>query len=436
MKIIFTSFFITFIALNSFSQSGWVLQNSNIRNNINDIFFINSQTGWAVADSTKILHTTNGGNNWTHQSFSYYGSLNTIFFINENTGWAGGGFYYIVHSGIIYKTTNGGENWNIASYQSEITDMYFINENTGFIGLDLSGDFSSAGAIIKTINGGINWNLSGSMYLPFVISCVYFEENTGWACGYYWDDTGGDTDIVLKTTDIGNSWLIKYKEPGRFHSRADEIFAIENNVWLAGIDSIILMSTNFGDSWIKSYLSPVKDIKTIFFINNHTGWIGGSRFPDTTTIMKTTNSGFNWFNLRNIYLDGVSSIFFINENTGWATGGYYYTENGMILKTTTGGITNLSNQQENIPSGIELRQNFPNPFNPSTTIQFDIKKSTQATLKIYDMQGKLVKVLFEGNINPGTYKTEWDAAGFASGIYLYTLEIEGLNITKRMTLLK
>jgi len=64
-----------------------------------------------------------------------------------------------------------------------------------------------------------------------------------------------------------------------------------------------------------------------------------------------------------------------------------------------------------------LFPNYPNPFNPETTLSFNIESLQQTSLRIYDIQGRLIETLVQDKINPGYHTITWDASGFASGIY-------------------
>ncbi|MCY7361370.1 MAG: hypothetical protein LH629_04770, partial [Ignavibacteria bacterium] len=102
-----------------YSQSGWMQQTSGVSVTLNKIFFVNSQTGWAVGDLGKIIRTTNGGANWVSQISNTNEILRSVYFINDNTGWAVGGKYnYKTFSQvIILKTTNKGNTW-VVKYSS------------------------------------------------------------------------------------------------------------------------------------------------------------------------------------------------------------------------------------------------------------------------------------------------------------------------------
>lgn len=95
-------------------------------------------------------------------------------------------------------------------------------------------------------------------------------------------------------------------------------------------------------------------------------------------------------------------------------------------------------QKKILPRNFELRQNFPNPFNPSTSIQYSIANSQKVLLKVYNLLGQEVATLVNEQKSPGTYKVEWDpdAAGLPSGIYFYKLSAGKFTEVKKMTYLK
>ena len=98
-----------------------------------------------------------------------------------------------------------------------------------------------------------------------------------------------------------------------------------------------------------------------------------------------------------------------------------------------------------LPSSFQLNQNFPNPFNPSTTISFDLPTRSKVTLKVFNLLGQEVSTLIDKDLPANSYKVEWDGrsdsgAPVASGIYFYKLIAEADNNefveTKKMMLLK
>jgi len=88
------------------------------------------------------------------------------------------------------------------------------------------------------------------------------------------------------------------------------------------------------------------------------------------------------------------------------------------------------------PEEYELNQNFPNPFNPSTTIRFSVVNNEHVTLKVYNSIGQQVAELVNQELPAGSYTVDWNAEDISSGIYLYTLNTNNFSSTKKMILLK
>ena len=98
-------------------------------------------------------------------------------------------------------------------------------------------------------------------------------------------------------------------------------------------------------------------------------------------------------------------------------------------------ITSVPNEHNSIYS-FKLEQNFPNPFNPTTEIIYQVKNYTHVSLKVFDVLGKEVKNLFDGYKPEGKYKVEFDGSSLASGVYFYQLKTGQYVSTKKMLLLK
>jgi hypothetical protein len=99
-------------------------------------------------------------------------------------------------------------------------------------------------------------------------------------------------------------------------------------------------------------------------------------------------------------------------------------------------LSDVSDNNSFVPLGFALYQNYPNPFNPSTKISFVIPKSSFVILKIYDILGREVTTLINGVKHPGKYSISFDANELASGVYFYSLTAYGIQIVKKMLLLK
>jgi hypothetical protein len=92
--------------------------------------------------------------------------------------------------------------------------------------------------------------------------------------------------------------------------------------------------------------------------------------------------------------------------------------------------------QNNLPTKFELYQNFPNPFNPATTIQFDIPEASFVTLKLYNILGQEVAMLVNEKKDAGKYQVIFDGSKLSSGVYFYRLTASDFIKTKKLLLMK
>lgn len=94
------------------------------------------------------------------------------------------------------------------------------------------------------------------------------------------------------------------------------------------------------------------------------------------------------------------------------------------------------NKIPNEIKNFELNQNFPNPFNPSTRIDFTLKERTELKLEVFSLLGKKIETLAKGNFNLGNYSFEFNGKNLASGIYFYRLTTKNFTETKKMLLIR
>lgn len=151
--------------------------------------------------------------------------------------------------------------------------------------------------------------------------------------------------------------------------------------------------------------------------------------------IKTFNGTADWYDLahnvlvdadRNVFVTGVSS----NEQVILGGDADIIT---IKYTQTPSGIQSISGD---IPKDYFLSQNYPNPFNPTTNIKFELPKSAFTKLTVYNMLGEEVSVLVNKELQTGNYEVDWDASGFASGVYFYRLSANDYIITKKMMLIK
>ncbi|HEY5533813.1 MAG TPA: T9SS type A sorting domain-containing protein [Ignavibacteria bacterium] len=428
------------------TNSGWQLQ-TNLQTLLNeraitDMTFIDSLTGFAVSnnkspgDTGYIFKTTNGGYNW-FVNFMPSKRFTRIEFVNDSIGYAcggsGGGTAYYC------KTTDRGNTWfsYICGWAANFMGMSILNKDTIFF----SDDDGLVGGVFRSTNGGQNWEniYSAGMYNPQDI--YMFNGNIG----FY-------TQVNLyKTTNGGYSWT-EIDSLG-----FSDIYFLNS---LTGYRAIgyIQKTTNGGNTWTTQTLPIIPGVYTgnlsiqkLFFINQDTIWAAGNYvwYPNPgryrALINKTTNGGMNWgyqlpdTNLVQTYR--YIHVNFYNKNNGWA-----YMANGKGVYTTTGGdstiYVGINQNAGNIPVDFILEQSYPNPFNSKSKIKYQINKEvrsqkSEVKLKVFDILGKEIITLVNETKYPGNYEIKFDASNLSSGIYFYSLFIDGYKIdTKKMLLIK
>jgi len=98
---------------------------------------------------------------------------------------------------------------------------------------------------------------------------------------------------------------------------------------------------------------------------------------------------------------------------------------------------NIEQNAEKIPNAFEVYPNYPNPFNPTTTITFDLLKSNEVSLKVFNILGEEMATLVSDRLPAGSYSFEWSrTSGIASGIYLYRLQAGDYFETRKMVLMR
>jgi hypothetical protein len=101
------------------------------------------------------------------------------------------------------------------------------------------------------------------------------------------------------------------------------------------------------------------------------------------------------------------------------------------------GIISIPTRKESVvPEDFQLFQNFPNPFNPSTTIKFYLPHQGHFTLKVHNLLGQTIETLVYGNVPAGYHKIQWIPNNIACGVYFYKMEAGSFAATKKLIYLK
>jgi photosystem II stability/assembly factor-like uncharacterized protein len=422
------------------SGFSWEVLPTGIIEDLISIKFVSESIGWVVGNNGKILKTTNGGLSWTYQSSNTTNALNSVYLISQNVGWAVG------NNGTILKTTDSGNNW--ITQQSNVTtslnSVFFYSAYLGWI----SGN---SGTYLKTTNGGDTWvqKTTGTTYN---LNSVLFTSNIR---GFI----VGDNGTILSSEDAGEIWTIVFSGSDNFNSI---YFADGETGFVVGDNGRIYKSIDSGLGWFRigSGLQNNNDLYDVAFADSITGWAvgqtgkiiktitGGSGYAATILIANalsssqilevSSNEGFYIDDNIMINPGGVNQE--INKIVGF---GSFLLESPLLYDHQIGELViNLkptSVEEEfihEIPKEYTLLNNYPNPFNPITTIRYDIPERSAVLLKVYDVLGSEIATLVNEEKQSGEYEIEFNAINLPSGIYIYQLKAGDFIETKKMVLMK
>ena len=408
MRILFVILF-SFV-LSSICNSQWILQLSGSARDLYGIDMIDENTGFISSDgSGRILKTTNGGINWIGYSEPTNDQYNAISFINALTGLAVG------PPGLVLRTNNGGINWSVIIRQGgDMGPVQFVTPDVAYA----AGD-----DIIKSTDGGMSWSVIWHGSILSQYQGLYFtDENTGTVVGR--------PGLIITTTNGGISWIQRTMNlPVQFGDSTlfDVYYADSQTGYACGNNGITMKTTNRGVNWIYYPSGSNIAFRAIKFFNLNTGYCVGQM----GRIIKSTNGGVNWIQQTSPSTEPLSYIDLINPNFGWIVG-----FNGEILYSSNAGIVWIDPLSSEIPNSYSLFQNFPNPFNPETKINFSIKEKSFVKITVYDVLGKELEKLVNEELAPGTYQTNFNGSRYNSGIYFYRLTTDKFIETKKMILIK
>jgi photosystem II stability/assembly factor-like uncharacterized protein len=253
------------------SGNGWFSAGISSGQDFKFITFLNANTGYLLGDSLnrlgRILYTSNGGNSW-QQIYSDTAGFYSAYFLNSQTGWVG------ASKGIILKTTNGGLSWVKYFHifnTSIFLDIHFINSATGFIARQGSP------GVFKSTNGGVDWEAA----LSFSSGSIDFvNSSTGFILGISSNSGFG------RTTNSGIDWVLSTM--GGTYYALD--FISSEKGWAVGggfSNHLIRYTTNSGINWVQQNANISVPLRSVFFINEYEGWVVGFN----GTIIHTTTSG-------------------------------------------------------------------------------------------------------------------------------------------------
>jgi beta-lactamase superfamily II metal-dependent hydrolase len=226
------------------------------------------------------------------------------------------------------------------------------------------------------------------------------------------DDTGGDNIVLQKVTN----------------GVATDILTSSGSVTnaLTDIGFMVRVTRTTGSVW------------TIYTSTLPTASGGGAVATAVPSAANTTvNQGSVTNSTYTSFTNGYFGFMAIHSSGTSARAGAEFDQLYFDISSSSPlGKPVISPEIVSMPSDFQLYQNFPNPFNPSTVIKFQIPDASVVTLKVYDLLGREVSSLVNGQLEAGNHETVWNADKYPSGIYIYRLSAGNFTETRKMLLLK
>ncbi len=366
----------------------------------------------------------------------------------------------------LIKTSSYGDTLWTRSYGDTDAQGYSVKETSdgGYIiaGTVWSSTTSYDAYLIKTnASGDTLWTKTYGGSDRDVAYSVLQTRDGGYAfTGYSW--SFGDsayTAYLIKTDALGRPLWIKTCGRIRF-TLGTSIESTSSGGYIVGgmIDSLgngqghqhpyVIMADSLGDTvWTKIYsrdgpgLTP--DLKrtmdnAFIFVASGTGPSGPS---GSSTLVKINPLGDTIWTRR---YDGI----FARSVQQTTDGGYIFAGNTLPIGTGSGDFYVIKTNELGIVTTVTkdagtwkltnyaLSQNFPNPFNPTTTIYYEVPKTSKVTLEIFDILGHTIATLLNETQLAGEHSISWNALEYPSGIYFYRFTATNFSETKKLLLLK
>lgn len=419
MKILLSLIIFLFLGTGTvFTQGKWQKITSPVSTALYKVQFLDSLVGYAAGDSGVIIKTTNAGQNWKVQNSGINTPIYDLFFLNENVGWGVTWRLTPPYGSDIVKTLNGGDTWFVIEYPEEdvfLRAIVFLDSLTGYIG-------GEGGNLKKTNDGGFTWRecavqeeYSGFPILNFSLT----DDSLGFASGGHVDVLG----IIWRTTDAGGYWTTKAVSPEPIYSihMIDSLNAIGmGGDWEWG--TMVVTTTNAGETWNYRPLDIYGIAHKLVFRTKHDLWVAlgaGQVLLHTNDSAKTFHDTLRvWDIVPNPGNVMIFDLSFPDSLHGFGVG-----DSGAIISYVY--MEPLDVRDENpllLPDIYEPPVNYPNPFNPFTTITWYAPQAGSLRLNIYTPAGEHISALHNGIVAAGAHSFLFDASRYPSGVYLYRLE--------------
>ncbi|NUM71084.1 MAG: T9SS type A sorting domain-containing protein [Ignavibacteriaceae bacterium] len=379
-----------------------------------DIYFQDANTGYACGSSNALIKTTDGGATWTALT-TPFASTNVLYDMHA----FGPNTFMIVGSASRWAyTTDGGTTFSTGLVPGTSTTLYGVHfsGNTGLI-------VGSSGRAWMSTDGGVNWTQQTTNSLSTLYAAYMATPLIGWI--------GGSGGSILYTTDGGTNWVTPFSPLSSIHT----------TYGITGAGGYLYLVGGAGGHVVRTYSDPNIPVELTSFSASVSG---NDVILSWATATETNNSGFeierktgsDWVNIGFVAGSGTSTLpksySFTDAAPGVSEASY------RLKQIDLDGSFSYSNAIEVSfnPVTFSLEQNYPNPFNPSTTIRFSLPDDANVKLDIYNSNGELVKTLINSGMKKGFHSVNFDASGFASGVYLYRIDAGSFSSVRKMLLMK
>ena len=368
-------------------------------------FAVNSSGLFAGTCGNNVYFSTNNGMSWNINSFSLHGRCFTALAVNGNITYLGifGG---PVGTDGVYLSDNNGTNWFMTSLNGKSINALGINGNSIFAGTDNFG-------IYRSYDNGVNWS-PGGLNNRTILSLATNGDNIY---------AGTVSYGLYISSNNGSNWV----QTSINNMSVASIAVSEYRIFAGTTSNGVYYSSDYGNSWIQTSLDTVTQVTSIIVSGNNV--FAGSFYSGFSV---SSNNGVSWVQ-KNEGLPSSTSIRRLLVTNDYIFAG---TSGSGVFRRPLSEVIGIHSISNEVPEVFFLSQNFPNPFNPSTKIHFEIADAKSVELRVYDSQGKEIAQLCKGQLQPGTYEVNWNALDFPSGVYFYRLNAGAFSQTKKMVLIK
>ena len=381
---------------------------------------INKKDGYIYAGyfGTGVFRSNDKGNTWEEKNNGLDLSVQCLA-INDS-----GHIFAGTFDAGLFRSTDKGENW-IQIYNPAYHVIYSIGINdSDYIYIEAFTAYGSL--VLKSINNGLNWTLknTGLSETDDVLAFAFNSSGNIFA--------GTSSSGVFRSTDYGETWV---PLNGYFPPFAGRIEVSPNgNVFVSPYYSLsgIYRSTDNGGVWEGREVVSGTTIQALE--TNSDGELFAGTYEKG--IYLSTNNGDSWSEINNgLTAKRVPALAF--DSNGYIYAG---TIGGGVFRSIN-STTSVRKINEIIPPGFSLSQNYPNPFQSTTIIRYEIPQSGFVTLKVYDLPGREVATLVNEEKRPGEYEVQFnghsgEGRNLPGGVYFYRLKVGEIAQTKKMTLIK